>query len=59
MVGKVVVQLVPSISLREIDYKGSSKIEVQDEYSDTTFFSDIDTIIAKPSKEGYDFVELS
>ena len=59
MEAKVDIQLVPSISLREIDYTGSSKIEVQDEYSDTTFFSDIDTIIAKPSKVGYDLMELS
>mgnify|MGYP003150903612 FL=1 len=59
MVGKVEVQLVPSISLGEIDYTDSREIVVHDEYSDATFFSDIDTIIAKPSKEGYDFVELS
>ena len=59
MVGKVVVQLVPSISLGEIDYTDSREIVVHDEYSDTTFFSDIDTIIAKPSKVGYDLMELS
>jgi hypothetical protein len=59
MEAKIGVRLVPSISLREIDYTSSSKIEVQNEYSDTTFFSDIDTIIAKPSKVGYELVELS
>ena len=59
MEAKVDIHLVPSISLREIDSTSSREVEVQNEYSDTTFFSDIDTILTRPSKVGYELVELS
>ena len=59
MEAKVEVQLVPSICLEQIDSTGSKGVGVQNEYSDTTFFSDIDAILTKPSKVGYELVELS